>query len=99
MLPLLAALSLAACSKPAPNPNGYAGTIFGFVDGKLALAQLVGVASTLDKCKQGVHLVIEGVKAEAPPGGSVAGTCYPVPDAPPPIRKIEPTDDQKTARN
>ena len=83
---LLASL-LAACSfQQAPNPNGYLGYIYGFYDGKIAVAgHIRDVGADKATCQREVDQAVQELEAQAPNGASVAGICYPVPAAPPPI--------------
>lgn len=80
----LCTVLLNACSQ-APVASQYAGIVFGYVDGKLALAKVAGIAASKAECDEAMQKVKSAVEASAPPGGSVAVECVPLPNAPVPV--------------
>lgn len=91
---LLAAVAIMAlatgCSlSHAPPASGYVGIVFGYIDGKVALAHIAGAAPSMDECVTKMKLVKQAVTAGAPPGASVAALCVAIPAAPPSVARAD----------
>lgn len=91
LLPLLAAISLAACSSPAAqglqtqNANGYAVAVFEYDHGKVVNGKMIGHTEKLSICRAVADKIErEFLSDDAVPNGlGVAFVCVPVPPAPP----------------
>lgn len=85
---VVASLLAAYLLWPVPTPNsGYVGYVFAYYQGQIAAGRQIGAYKDIESCRHDVKADIADLKERAPVGVSVAGACYPIPAAPPPVRK------------
>lgn len=85
------AFALGACvPQSEPAAPGFLGYVYAYEQGELVAGREVGAYRSRTGCVDAVKSAVDAVRHGAPAGASVAGACYPIPDAPPPSTNAQP---------